>query len=210
MGVSKNRGKIMENPMNKWMIWGGKNHPYFWWTNTHIPTNRPMDPNNQGFFGQGKFTTFPRHFTCGEEGFVEAMEVGVKQWMFNGRMVTQKWRQVVPSCKAWMAWSCPKKDRDVLRPQENSYSHLLSIENLVRICRVYCKAVPRDWGDDIFPQCWRWLESKFEGGQNSKWFPRSPLFLFKQGAVTIQRCSFKKQFSPYKVPLVLVCFSRGF
>ncbi len=35
MGVSKNRGgppkwmvKIMENPMNKWMIWGA--HPYIW------------------------------------------------------------------------------------------------------------------------------------------------------------------------------------
>ena len=34
MGVSKNRGTpkwmvyFMENPMNKWMIWGA--HPYFW------------------------------------------------------------------------------------------------------------------------------------------------------------------------------------
>ena len=34
LGVSKNRGtpkwmvKIMENPMNKWKIWGG--HLYFW------------------------------------------------------------------------------------------------------------------------------------------------------------------------------------
>ncbi len=27
--------KIMENPINKWMIWGVFNHPYFWF-NTHI------------------------------------------------------------------------------------------------------------------------------------------------------------------------------
>ena len=39
MGVSKNNGtskwmvKTMENPMNKWMIWGKT--PYFWF-NTHI------------------------------------------------------------------------------------------------------------------------------------------------------------------------------
>ena len=39
MGVSKNRGTpkwmvyFMENPMNKWMIWG--ENPYFWF-NTHI------------------------------------------------------------------------------------------------------------------------------------------------------------------------------
>ena len=36
MGVSKNNGtpkwmvKIMEIPMNKWMIWGGFTTPYFW------------------------------------------------------------------------------------------------------------------------------------------------------------------------------------
>ncbi len=40
MGVSKNNGtpkwmvKIMENPMNKWMIWGEKN--LYFWFNTHI------------------------------------------------------------------------------------------------------------------------------------------------------------------------------
>ena len=28
-GTPKWMVKIMENPMNKWMIWGGK-HPYFW------------------------------------------------------------------------------------------------------------------------------------------------------------------------------------
>ena len=46
----------------------------------------------------------------------------------------------------------------------------------------------------------RWLESKFEGGQNSKWFP--PLFLFKQGAVSIQRCCFTSSFLPTKSHLV--------
>ena len=40
MGVSKNVGtpkwmvKIMEHPMNKWMIWGVL-HPYFW-VDTHM------------------------------------------------------------------------------------------------------------------------------------------------------------------------------
>ena len=40
LGVSKNNGTpkwiiyFMETPMNKWMIWGGKN-PYFW-VDTHM------------------------------------------------------------------------------------------------------------------------------------------------------------------------------
>ncbi len=44
MGVSKNKGtpkwmvKIMEHPMNKWMIWG---YPYFWF-NTRIGNSPPQ------------------------------------------------------------------------------------------------------------------------------------------------------------------------
>ena len=61
MGVSKNRRKnpqdgwfIMENPMNKWMIWGGKN-PYFWF-NTHITPVAVPVVSGQGPGGQPVFT----------------------------------------------------------------------------------------------------------------------------------------------------------
>ena len=64
MGVSKNRGtpkwmvKIMETPMNKWMIWGVI-YPYFWFNTQYIS----IDCTSYCYLT--RWTIFPRPLATG-------------------------------------------------------------------------------------------------------------------------------------------------